>query len=362
MAVTLCNFNANNLFVRYRFGSTFPGDQSGKSAATNPREGYLPMYDPRLFDLFNPEQRRLTAQAIFQDGTVEPDIICLQEIESLIALRTFNDTHLGGRYANALLVDSRDFRQIDVAILTKKRIPILGVRSHVDAVDPTPDSASRPWLFSRDCFEVRLRLPSGRPLTLFINHLKSKFVGARKRPTETPAQFAERVERERKRATDHRGRQAAEVIRILRERFPGNRYRRELFAVVGDLNDEPRSAPLKDLFDNADLEDALGRIPAEEDRWTHWWRGKNRVSQLDAMLLSPGLARLTQGVAPAIERRGISYKTQLADGTGPKRTNFHRIEDDPNPVSVDFRFGRFADLTDKVYASDHCPLFLTIPA
>jgi hypothetical protein len=53
----LCTFNVNNLFVRYRFGSTFPGDISGKSAVTNPAEGYLPMYDPDLFELFNPIQQ-----------------------------------------------------------------------------------------------------------------------------------------------------------------------------------------------------------------------------------------------------------------------------------------------------------------
>jgi hypothetical protein len=37
---TLCTFNANNLFVRYRFGQTFPGDMSGKSAVTAPSLGY----------------------------------------------------------------------------------------------------------------------------------------------------------------------------------------------------------------------------------------------------------------------------------------------------------------------------------
>jgi hypothetical protein len=45
MATTLCTFNANNLFVRYRFGQTFPGDMSGKSAVNEPSLGYLPMYD-----------------------------------------------------------------------------------------------------------------------------------------------------------------------------------------------------------------------------------------------------------------------------------------------------------------------------
>ena len=43
------------------------------------------MYDPDLFELFNPIQRELAAQAITREGTVRPDIVCLQEVESLIA-------------------------------------------------------------------------------------------------------------------------------------------------------------------------------------------------------------------------------------------------------------------------------------
>ncbi len=46
MATILYTFNANNLFVRYRFGQTFPGDMSGKSAVNEPTLSYLPMYDP----------------------------------------------------------------------------------------------------------------------------------------------------------------------------------------------------------------------------------------------------------------------------------------------------------------------------
>jgi hypothetical protein len=49
MATTLCTFNANNLFVRYRFSQTFPGDMSGKSAVNEPTLGYLPIYDPDMF-------------------------------------------------------------------------------------------------------------------------------------------------------------------------------------------------------------------------------------------------------------------------------------------------------------------------
>jgi hypothetical protein len=76
------------------------------------------MYDPDMFDLFNPLQRELTAKALARDGGVLPEVLCLQEVESLIALRAFNERHLGDHYKRALLVDSRDFRQIDVGVLT----------------------------------------------------------------------------------------------------------------------------------------------------------------------------------------------------------------------------------------------------
>ena len=35
MSVTLCTFNVNNLFLRYKFGNKFAGDVSGKSMVDN---------------------------------------------------------------------------------------------------------------------------------------------------------------------------------------------------------------------------------------------------------------------------------------------------------------------------------------
>jgi len=102
-------------------------------------------------------------------------VLCLQEVESMAALRKFNSEFLGGYYGSALLVDSRDLRQIDVAVLT--RLDILSARSHVDDPDPSPEDPRQPWLFSRDCLEVDLALnrSGSRRLTLFVNHLKSKY-------------------------------------------------------------------------------------------------------------------------------------------------------------------------------------------
>ena len=112
----LCNFNVNNLFVRYKFGKTFPGDQGGKSQVTSPNVGYLPLYQKGAFEVFNAEQRKLAALAITQGNTVLPDVVCIQEVESLIALREFNERFLAAAYPYAVVLDSRDLRQIDVAV------------------------------------------------------------------------------------------------------------------------------------------------------------------------------------------------------------------------------------------------------
>ena len=42
-------------------------------------------------------------------------------------------------------------------------------------------------------------------------------------------------------------------------------------------------------------------------------------------------------------------------------TRHLKVDDDPNPIDVDFRFGRFPEVDAELYASDHCPVFLEIP-
>ena len=349
----ICTFNANNLFVRYRFGNTFPGDVAAKSLVEDPSTGFLPLYNPALFEIFNETQRKLAAKAITNENKSFPDVICLQEIESLIALRKFNEEFFDEKYPHALLIDSRDFRQIDVGILS--RLKILNIRTHLEDPDPTPPTPKPkpppkvPRLFSRDCLEVELALngSGSQRLTLFLNHLKSKF-------SDTPA--------ERKRADELRRRQSQAVANIIRSRFPGPKFKQELFAVIGDLNDEPLSNPLLPLTQQAGMRNVMDRLSKPEDSWTHWFRSENTVSQMDYILVSPALDKATAGVKPRIERRGISFSTILQDGKpGPKKTHFQRTDSDPNPIQVDFRFKRFPQVTRQDFASDHCPVFLDIP-
>ncbi|MDP3798850.1 MAG: endonuclease/exonuclease/phosphatase family protein [Polaromonas sp.] len=339
----LCNFNVNNLFVRYKFGKTFPGDQGGKSRVTNPNMGYLPLYQKGAFEVFNAEQRKLAALAITQGNTVLPDVVCIQEVESLIALREFNERFLAAAYPYAVVLDSRDLRQIDVGFLSK--YPLDSVTTHVD------DTAAGKYIFSRDCLEVRLRVKKGLFVTLFINHFKSKLaLGANE----------EARSRERAAANEKRQRQADTVVKLLKARFPGAAFTSDYFAVLGDLNDTPLAPQLSRLCLKSGLMDALAMLPPEE-RWTHYWKAKNSVSQLDHVLLSPALAGKLKLKGITIERRGIGFRAESKKVDGgylPKQVRVEAIEGDPDALPIDFQFERFKDVSSRNVASDHCAIFL----
>ncbi|MBI4702782.1 MAG: endonuclease/exonuclease/phosphatase family protein [Deltaproteobacteria bacterium] len=164
-------------------------------------------------------------------------------------------------------------------------------------------------------------------------------------------------------ADERRERQARAVRAIVRARFPGESFETELFAVVGDLNDQPGSRWLRPLVTKAGLHDALADLPAAE-RWTHWWKSENRAAQLDYLLLSPALRRATErrGILPRIERGGIGTRGKLADGSpAPRTTRIFRADDDPEPERIEFQFPRMEGVVEEgIAASDHCPVFLEV--
>jgi hypothetical protein len=109
------------------------------------------------------------------------------------------------------------------------------------------------------------------------------------------------------------------------------------------------------------LSNVIDRIPDRDGRWTHWYRSENSVSQFDYLLLSPALDQLTGDVMPDIERRGLGFARVLADGKpGPKMTKI--TEPDTGDIrQIPFQFERFANVSEKDCASDHCPVFFEIP-
>jgi hypothetical protein len=349
-SVTLATYNVNNLFLRYKFGRAFPGDMRKKSELKDLRWGYLPMYKPGLFTVFDEERRKLEASSVKVDGSY-PDILCLQEVESLQALRSFNEAYLGAHYSHAVAIDSRDLRQIDVGVLSTR--PFVSVRSNVDL--PDDKDPAFPWMFSRDCLEVSVDIGTTRrplPLTVFVNHFKSKLVTGK-----TVAQKAAATAR----ADAKRERQAKCVAGIIHERFPGTSFASDLFAVVGDFNDG-KGSRASAILEDVGLEDCLDRLPPGE-RWTEYYRSQGTVSQFDHLLLSPALSRRTVGIAPVVDRRGIGFRSLSArtNAVLPQNVRLDIGGRGAGSLTIPFGFERFSNVSKDLYASDHCPVMIRIP-
>jgi len=292
----IATFNTENLFARYRFKDTLqPTEDDGFTI------------NDLAFRLHDEESKRITAKAI---RTVNADVICLQEVESLPVLDRFNSFYLGGmEYTHRAVIDCFDPRQIDVAVLS--RHPIVSLRSHRQE----RNKAGTAFLFSRDCLEIDLNV-GGTLLTLYANHFKSMMEGR----DATRARRQEQAER---------------VAAIIDARWKKPRYKGN-FAVLGDLNDYPEGkTALAALLEHKGLDNVLTRLP-EAERWTHYYAGGNAYRQLDYLLLSAGLAKANPG-KPAVMRRGLPWRAKKVteerlDGVG---------ENDPK-------------------ASDHAPLYMDI--
>lgn len=231
---------------------------------------------------------------------VNPDVLAVIEAEDRMALERFNEYVLhkvtkdeqkkaekeGGeetaepwKFEHAMLIDGNDERGIDVGVMTRPGFDVRGARSHID--DRKDADSSR--IFSRDCTEYEIELPSGAPLLLMVNHFKSKIGGGAERRAE----------------------QAERVAEIYEER---RREKVKRIVVAGDLNDTPESDSLSALIKGTDLRDA-GSHPKFD--WGGSKKGTHGFSkdQLDYLLLSPELFKAF--MAGQVNRRGIWRKSHL---------------------------------------------------
>ncbi|MCC7014848.1 MAG: endonuclease/exonuclease/phosphatase family protein [Planctomycetes bacterium] len=306
--VRIGTFNCENLFARFRFQSNVKPENAVK-------DGWD--VNQTAFDVLNATEKKLTAAAI---KAMKADVVALQEVENLEVLRRFRNDFLGGSksFPHSILIDGPDPRRIDVAVLSK--FPIVHARSYQHL-----------GVFSRDCLEVDLDVGGGKALTLFVQHFKSML------DKEHPCEG-------RKRTRDRRADQAAAVKKIVKDRF-GAQAGKKPFVVLGDFNDyreadQGTTSAIKSLVDWDQIEDVIGRLPGAE-RWTHYWEGNKKCHlpeayrQLDYLLLSKSLANVSNAL-PELVRKGLTPKATQA-GTS-----------------------RFAGVTAKTVASDHCPVVMGI--
>ncbi len=214
-------------------------------------------------------------------GELDADVLAVIEAEDRIALKRFNDQlidRVGGKpYAHVMLIDGNDDRGIDVGFLARDDYPLHSIFSHVD------DRDDEGIVFSRDCPEYEVELPSGETLLLLVNHLKSKGFGA-------PAASNARRKRQARRVRDIYDRRRAE----------GAKY----VAVVGDFNDTPDSDPLAPLLqEGSDLKDVSQHPAYQDDGFPGTYGNGNKKDKIDYILTSPELFKKVK--AAGVFRKGV---------------------------------------------------------
>jgi endonuclease/exonuclease/phosphatase family metal-dependent hydrolase len=324
MDVRLATFNLNNLFDRFNFEAdlgTLPA--SDRNVRTTYQwvfvgQGTGPDDPPPQLDEPNSstpivriqkgvrgeliEAKPATAQHALaaRIAAVDADVLALQEVENLDALRRFNRDLLARPYAHEVLVEGNDPRFIDVAVLS--RLPIANVTTHRFEVHPANPTMP---VFGRDLLELQAFNGSRRRrlLTLFVTHLKSNFI-----PFDDPDPAATALANDELRA-----RQAETIARVVAARTrPDARY-----VILGDLNDDPEAGTLVPMVSGLGLVDGLADVTESRPpplatpenspttvRWTHRHSVANApdtFALFDQIWLSPALGgRVTHA---SIERR-----------------------------------------------------------
>lgn len=221
-------------------------------------------------------------QATFNTGRViaetNPQIVITVEVENRPTLERFNEQVLGAQFDRKfpyyMVIDGNDQRGIDVGVLS--RFPIESVRSHTEDT-----AANGSKLFSRDCPEFDVRLPSQHRITLLANHLKSKRNGN------------DQASRDRRRA------QAAKAHEYALEALNRSSY----VLLAGDLNDTPASEAILPLLSD-DFADVMTHPDYPQDRPGTYTTGLAN-EKIDYLIMSPALrARLR---TTGIERRGTYH-------------------------------------------------------
>lgn len=245
---------------------------------------------------------RNTARVIHD---LNADVLAVVEAESRPVLEQFNQQILkavGGQpLRHVMVIDGNDSRGIDVGLMTSNNYPIGLMRSHVDDRDSKGND-----IFSRDCPEYAIQLPSGQTMWVLVNHLKSKGYGGK-------------VSSDRKRKA-----QANRIKDIYEAKVAAGD---DLVAIVGDLNDTPDSDPLAPLLKQTNLKDVFLHPTFDDGGYPGTYGLCNPGNKIDYILLSPTLYQRVR--AGGVMRQG------MWPGSRPKRWETYEELDHPKNAASD---------------------------
>jgi len=367
MALRIATFNVENLMQRFDFSgyrNQLRRDRVVQMVEVKDEKQFQALEAARVI-AHSDDKLQLSALAI---ADANADIICLQEVENIAALSAFEYGYLykmiGSGYRHKYLAEGNDGRGIDVAVMTREEtadgdpIEFVKLQSHSHRTyeelglydDALKAAGELPHerVFRRDCLEIDFRI-GGKPLTLFIAHLKSMGGnGGSKdgRGDTMPIRAAE----------------ARAVRAIIEEKFGKGRTAGKRWLICGDMNDYRerivvegsrqtgyRFTPVVEERAGFDalLEGGFSvslvdrREPMQ--RWTLYHsRGpaEQHLCQLDYIFASPSLASDNPKAVPDIIRNGQPWRTPFPPGQEVER--YPRIG------------------WDRPKSSDHCPVAVTL--
>lgn len=367
MSLRIATFNVENLMNRFDFsGFRNQLNQDRTLALYQIRdEAEYRLLEQARTVAHTDDTRQLTALAIAE---TRADIICLQEVDNLEALKAFEYGYLfkmiGEGYRQKYTTAGNDTRGIDVAVMMREEtyhgqsIEFVRMTSHASVTFEelglyTPELAAlgiqaHERIFRRDCLEIDVTIGS-KPLTIYAVHFKSMGSPRDNVPGRDATMPIRMVE-------------ARAVRRIIEDRFGKDFATSKRWLICGDCNDyrqriviggndisgytftpadEPTSC-LNVLLSDGFAVNVVERRP-ELDRWTlYHTRGpkERHLCQLDYILLSPALADGNSKAVPDIIRRGQPWRTIFPSG--------QEVE----------RYPRAG--WDRPKASDHCPVAVTL--
>ena len=220
---------------------------------------------------------------------INPDIMAFQELENEAVLKAMTRNWLSDRGYNYIAVGKTNSnRGINLGIISK--IPIHSVTSYRFKTLRLPGH-DKTWRFARDLMHVQLDITKSKRLHLFSVHLKSQNTVEKSDPKGAKWRLAEASK-------------AKQIITNILAKDSD-----ALIALVGDINDMPKSPVLNELLAPVQMQPTLKPELVlinphahllEKDRITYL--KKPYRTTIDYTLISPTLRKLLVEGSPTVEK------------------------------------------------------------
>ncbi len=217
-----------------------------------------------------PERQQRVSDAIH---AMNPDVLCLQEVENRALLERFNSAYLSDLGYQVVLFEGNDKRGIDVALLS--RLPIESVTSYRHL--RFEDTEGREQHFRRDL--LRVHIGGKLNADAYIVHLKSQHGGKNSDVIRTSEAHA-----------------AASII--AKEMAADSNYRG---FICGDFNEVLEESTIQEFLKIGLVDSCAGT-----DKYTY--NKKPYLTRIDFALFTPGLAGEVQKGEVIDDIQGVSLK------------------------------------------------------